>query len=217
MTDEMPTTRAYHSPLRQEQAALTRSRVIEAAASLFEERGYGGATVALIAEAAGVSVDTVVSVGPKSDLLLEGFRVRAMGEGGPQGLLERSFAEEIFAITDPVAALDAVVAFMAGAHQGSARLWMLIRATAVTDPMVAEVFAELRTSRDQSYDLTVAWLAGLGALAGGRPIAPPTGAAAVRARVVLSAENYVQLVDDYRFGIDDYRAWLTSSLAGFAG
>jgi AcrR family transcriptional regulator len=62
--------RKYHSPLRAEQAEQTRRRVLEAAFRLFVERGYAGATVAAIADEAGVSPETIyLSLGGKRGLL----------------------------------------------------------------------------------------------------------------------------------------------------
>src|ERR1035437_7106973 len=54
--------RAYSSPVRQEQAALTRARILEAAGDLFVSRGYARTTIRQIADAANVSVDTVYVV-----------------------------------------------------------------------------------------------------------------------------------------------------------
>jgi AcrR family transcriptional regulator len=62
--------RAYHSPLRADQAQQTRRRVLEAARQLFVERGYAGTTVAVVADAAGVSPETIyLSLGGKRGLL----------------------------------------------------------------------------------------------------------------------------------------------------
>ncbi|MGN6473658.1 MAG: helix-turn-helix domain-containing protein [Mycobacteriales bacterium] len=51
--------RKYDSSRRQEQARRTQLAVVRAAQQLFIERGYGRTTMADIAEAAGVSVETV--------------------------------------------------------------------------------------------------------------------------------------------------------------
>ena len=62
--------RPYNSPLRAEQANGTRHRVLAAATDLFLQRGYTGTTITAVAEAAGVSPDTVyVSLGGKQGLL----------------------------------------------------------------------------------------------------------------------------------------------------
>jgi AcrR family transcriptional regulator len=51
--------RPYRSSLRAAQSALTRDRVMAAALRLMSERGYSGTTVADIAAAADVAVDTI--------------------------------------------------------------------------------------------------------------------------------------------------------------
>lgn len=63
--------RGYHSPLRAEQADETRRRVLAAARELFLDRGYAGTTVVAVAEASGVSPDTIyASLGGKRGLLV---------------------------------------------------------------------------------------------------------------------------------------------------
>ena len=62
--------RAYHSPLRADQAQQTRRRVLESARRLFVEHGYAGTTVAAVAADAGVSPETIyLSLGGKRGLL----------------------------------------------------------------------------------------------------------------------------------------------------
>jgi AcrR family transcriptional regulator len=62
--------RAYHSPLRADQAQQTRRRVLEAARRLFVDRGYAGTTVAAVADHAGVSPETIyLALGGKRGLL----------------------------------------------------------------------------------------------------------------------------------------------------
>lgn len=71
MAGESKTTRrAYHSPLRADQAQQTRRRVLESARRLFVDHGYAGTTVAAVADEAGVSPETIyVSLGGKRGLL----------------------------------------------------------------------------------------------------------------------------------------------------
>ena len=71
-------SRAYSSELRTEQAASTRRRVLLAAAGLFVEQGYHGTSLAAVAKAARVSVNTVQATGAKRDLLLHAFELTAV-------------------------------------------------------------------------------------------------------------------------------------------
>ena len=62
--------RVYRSPLREEQARRTRGAVLDAAGRCFLERGYAATTMKDVADAAGVSVQTVFGQGSKAALLL---------------------------------------------------------------------------------------------------------------------------------------------------
>ena len=76
--------RRYHSPLRADQAGQTRRRVLEAAFRLFVDRGYGGTTVAAVAEQAGVSDETIyLSLGGKRGLLEGVIEMAIAGEDNP--------------------------------------------------------------------------------------------------------------------------------------
>lgn len=56
--------------LREERAALTRTRIAQAGRRLFASRGYGATTLAAVAEEAGVAVQTVYAVyGSKAEIL----------------------------------------------------------------------------------------------------------------------------------------------------
>ena len=69
--------RGYQSQVRAKHAEDTRRSIVEAAAALFAERGYARTSVAAVAAAAGVAVNTVyTSVGGKSALIM------AMSEDG---------------------------------------------------------------------------------------------------------------------------------------
>ncbi|WP_424463827.1 TetR/AcrR family transcriptional regulator [Pseudoclavibacter helvolus] len=60
-------------PTRAETKQRTQSRVIDVAGRLFEQRGYAATSVRAIADSAGVSVGTVMSVGDKRALLVKVF------------------------------------------------------------------------------------------------------------------------------------------------
>ena len=67
---------------RRDRAAATRLRITKAAYTLFCERGYAGATMTDIADAAGVAVQTVYFVfHTKSELLSRAYDFAVLGEG----------------------------------------------------------------------------------------------------------------------------------------
>jgi AcrR family transcriptional regulator len=95
--------RGYVSPLREQGAARTRELILERAAALFAERGYGRVTVADIAAAAGVSSKTVfASAGSKADILDHIVDQGVTGSGYEES------TREILALREPKAVLAAL-------------------------------------------------------------------------------------------------------------
>jgi AcrR family transcriptional regulator len=93
--------RAYSSPLRAEQTALTRRRILDAAGALFAERGYLGTTLAAVAAAAHVSVQTVYNVvGGKAQVLKAVYDVVLAGDDEPVPIADRPIARAVVEATD---------------------------------------------------------------------------------------------------------------------
>ncbi len=86
----MPPPRRYSTALRDEQTALTRRRILEKALGSFTEHGYPGTTLAAVAAAAGVSVQTVYNVvGGKPALLKAVYDTTLAGDDSPVPMAER--------------------------------------------------------------------------------------------------------------------------------
>ena len=88
--------RGYRSPVREKHAEDTRRTIVEAATALFAERGYARTSVAAIAAAAGVAVNTVyTSVGGKPAL------ITAMTEHGASDEVALETLRRVDESTDP--------------------------------------------------------------------------------------------------------------------
>lgn len=99
----MASRRPYVFPHRERAAAQTRASILEHAAALFAERGYGRVTVADIAAAADVAAKTVfASAGSKADIL-DRIVDQAVGESG-----YRRTVAHIMALTTQDAVLKAL-------------------------------------------------------------------------------------------------------------
>ncbi|MGW2059247.1 TetR/AcrR family transcriptional regulator [Streptomyces sp. NPDC001937] len=99
----MSSKRAYVSPLREQAAAQTRALILQRAAELFADRGYGRVTVADIAAAAGVASKTVfASVGSKGDIL-----DRIVGQGVTASGYEQAM-RQVLALRTPESVLEAL-------------------------------------------------------------------------------------------------------------
>ena len=80
MSDDVKPRRRYDSTRRQAQAARTRQDILAAARDLFLERGYAGTTLAAIAKAAGVVVETLYrAYGSKAELFKAVVRAAVAG------------------------------------------------------------------------------------------------------------------------------------------
>jgi AcrR family transcriptional regulator len=126
---------SYESPLRAAQALATRRAIVNAAARLFTQRGYGATTVDAVAEAAGVSRKTVfTSVGGKAAALKLALDWAVVDDDEPVPLMERpqisaqqqepdarkilsTYAAMNAEIAGRVSALQAVVEAAAGADE----------------------------------------------------------------------------------------------------
>ncbi|MFP5320362.1 MAG: TetR/AcrR family transcriptional regulator [Acidimicrobiia bacterium] len=90
-TEARTTKRSYNSARRAQQAAQTRADVVAAAITLFGEQGWAGTTLAAIAEAAGVSVETIRNgFGSKKGLLRVAMDVAVAGDAEEVPLAERA-------------------------------------------------------------------------------------------------------------------------------
>jgi AcrR family transcriptional regulator len=96
--------------LRHEQVELTERRIVEAAQRLFVERGYAAATLAEVAEAAGVAPRTVyVRFGTKARLLDRCMGASVVGDLGSTPLLQRP---EMLAMFDSPRLEDRISGFV---------------------------------------------------------------------------------------------------------
>lgn len=205
-------TRPYRSPVREQRAAETRVHVVRVAADCFEDLGWSGTTMTGIAQRAGVSVKTVHGVGTKAFLLVEAFRTRYVGRGGLASIGEDPVWQGIYAMTDPVEAVRQLTEWIGRAHRESAKLWFVVRTTALVEPLVREEYDDLIRYKRGSYELTARWLLDLGIVP--REEVPeellPRFIALVN--LTMSAETYAQLVVDYGFTHEEYLAWVRAAI-----
>jgi AcrR family transcriptional regulator len=148
------TPRKYESPRRLEQATATRAAIIDAAARLFAERGYGATTMAAIAAEAQVSAKSVYVLGDKAQLLTLALD-RAIAGDDDTPLLERQQAQ---AVLTAATARDAVTLGAAMGARMLLRLYPLYRAfeqAAATDAQIAALWKEYQRRRRHEVLLVV--------------------------------------------------------------
>jgi AcrR family transcriptional regulator len=102
MAERVKAPRPYHSPLRQEQAAATRTAVLDAAQRLFERDGYPASSMQAIATEAGVASKTVyLAFATKSGLLRAVWDRALKGDDDDAGVAQREWYREVMEEPDP--------------------------------------------------------------------------------------------------------------------
>lgn len=197
----------YVSPLREAQAAQTRRRILDAAVSVFGERGYAGTSLAQIARAAGVSVETVKQNGPKAALLLAAFGHAFTGEDDDTPIHLRASLEGMRTLPDDVL-IDSWIAFAAEGNARIARLWPRVLDAALADPEVSARLDAVQAGRRSDMAAIVALLRARGLCRSSRD----DGELAAAVSFLFSPEGYTQLVLENGLSPDAYRAWLARAI-----
>jgi AcrR family transcriptional regulator len=138
---------APKSTLRSEQAALTRSRIVEGAKAVFEARGYEGARIEDIASEAGVAVPTVYKVFANKRNLLKAA-VEATVRGGEAGDVQRQawFREQL---EEPTAEgqLRLIARNARRMYDRAGQLLEVVRAAAASDGDIEALWREINEER----------------------------------------------------------------------
>ncbi len=99
---------SYDNRQRREAARATRARVIEAATTSFLNRGFGGTTIRGVADAAGVSQETIYKTfGGKAALLKSVYDVSLAGDDDALSLADRPEVSAVRGAASPAAAATA--------------------------------------------------------------------------------------------------------------
>lgn len=199
--------RTYRSELRAEQAAHTRARVVAAAATLFSASGFQATTLAAIARAAGVSVETVKAGASKAELLIASFEVAFAGEEARDSLVDAPTGEGVLGLADDLF-LDAVITRIAQANDRAHALWTVVLGAALSDPVVATAVRGMLDRRAADFRRLVSELVRRGI--GAADLDVETAAAELS--FVMSPEGYQQLVAQWRWTPAQYRSWLTARI-----
>lgn len=203
--------RVYDNRRRAEQARATRRRVLAAAHDLLLAEGYAGTTMAGIARAANVSVESVYKgFGSKAALVKELYDVTLAGDDEPIPIAQRPEFKALAAEPDPRRKLAhyAALAHVLVGRVGPL-LAVLLAGARGGDPELREFAATVNRERLLGATGVVRHVADVGAL---RP-----GLDVDRARdivwTLISPEVHDLLVVARGWSLDDYETWLAQALA----
>lgn len=198
--------RRYSSGRRREQAEETRTKVLDAAGALFEERGYDGASIAAIAAAAGVSEETIYArFGTKRALLGE-LAERAVRGTDARSVREQEGPRLLAAATDQREQLRLFANDIAERLDRAAPLVALVGASR-SEPELAEMLDRLHGDRLANLQIVV------DALQRNGPLRLPDKEALETLWALTSPELHQLLVRTRGWSRSRFRSWLADSLA----
>ena len=204
-----PVKKPYRSALREAQARATRRAIVDAAARLFIQRGYGATTVDAIAEAAGVSRKTVfTSVGGKTEALKLAIDWANVGDDEPVPMLERPHVKAMQNEPDARLILISQARYVRQAAARAAPLHAVVQAAAGLDADIRALAEEVRAQRIRGMRAMARVLADRGALKPG--LTPSEGADVLW--LLIDPGVYYRLVIEQHWDPDRYQDWLADAL-----
>ena len=200
--------RRYSSALRDEQAAHTRARILDAAAELFLARGYAQTTVQEVADRAGVARDTVHAIfGGKARVLTALIDTRLVPDGAVANITETAAAKAIKEQVDPHEQVELFATWIAGVSTRLRPVFEILRTASAVEPEMATVFAEMDRFRLKNMHTYARWFAARG------PLRVSTKRAAEIIWTVASPDVARMLCDELGWSEADHAQWLADTLS----
>ena len=204
---DVKTPRSYSSPVRDEQAARTRIRIVQAADELFRERGYAGTSMKDIAERAGVARDTVHAVfGNKAWLIPAIVDLRLVPDESVRNVADSPEGRAVMDETDPVRQIELFAEFITKLNVVLRPVFDVLRSAAPGEPAVAETLADLEQHRMGNMQLYATWFAARG------PLRMSTRKAGETIFAIVSPDVGRLLCDELGWSRKRHAAWVADML-----
>ena len=209
MTEAVKPKRKYASTRRAGQAADTREAVIAAARQQFIASGWQGTTIAGVAQAAGVSNETIYAVFGNKQALLRAVLERAVRRTEPEvPLLRQAGPRAVVEAPDQRAQIAVFAKDIAGVLSSVAELMAVVRMAAATDPELAVLYRGLHEGRRRNLAFVTKALLDKGPLRHGMDAT----AATAQLWRLASPELFMLMTETDRNTVAAYRQWLTEVL-----
>jgi AcrR family transcriptional regulator len=193
----------------QARTRLARAAVVDAARTLFLERGYGATTVEAISTASDVPSATVYRLfASKRGVLKAVLDVSISGDDEPVAMTDRPQIRERLADPDPAKKLAGLVAVTSEVNSRTAPIYRILVGAASSDRDAAALLENLNRQRHAGQGQVARSLARAGAL---RPELRERDAADI-IYALMSPEVYRLLVVDRKWSPKRYEQWLTQTL-----
>jgi AcrR family transcriptional regulator len=199
--------RKYSSAVRDEQAARTRARILDAASTRFVERGYGRTTMKDIADQAGVARDTVHAVfGSKAQVLTALIDQRLVPDGSVANVTQRPDAQAIKDERDQRRQIELFARFISTTSTQVRPIFEILRTAAAVEPEMEAVFEQMDRFRLQNMQVYAKWFAARG------PLRVSTRRAGEIIWTLTSPDVARMLCDELGWSQARHASWLADSL-----
>jgi AcrR family transcriptional regulator len=193
----------------QARTRLARRAVVDAARSLFLDRGYGATTIDAISEVSEVPPATVYRLfASKLGILKAVIDVSIVGDDEAVAMADRPAVRSLLADPNPAEQLAAFVHLSGQVNQRTAAIYRILVSAAASEPDAAALLHALTLQRQEGQGRIARTLASAKALA---PELRQRDAADI-IHALMSPEVYGLLVGDRGWPIDRYESWLTQTL-----
>lgn len=204
---EVKDKRKYSSAVRDEQAARTRTRILEAASELFLERGYARTTIKDIAVQADVARDTVHAIfGNKARVLTALIDLRLVPDDAVANVTQRQDAQAIRNEMDQRKQIELFAKFIAGISTELRPVFEILRTASAVEPEMANVFEEMNRFRLDNMQTYAKWIAARG------PLRVTTRRAGEIIWALASLDVARMLCDEIGWTQSQHARWLTDTL-----
>ena len=201
--------RPSDGPRGQARTRLARAAVVDAARTLFLERGYGATTIEAISAQSDVPAATVYRLfASKRGILKALLDLSIVGDDEAVPLADRPHVRSLVAGPDPRAQLAGFVGVTAQVNSRTAPIYRILVSAAASDPDAAALLDELTRQRQQGQRMITRSLARSGALL---PELRERDAADI-VHALMSPEVYRLLVHDRGWPPERYERWLGATL-----
>jgi AcrR family transcriptional regulator len=204
---EVKDKRKYSSSVREEQAARTRTRILDAAAELFLERGYARTTMKDIAVQADVARDTVHAIfGSKARVLTALIDHRLVPDGSVTNVTQLPEALAIKDEVDQRKQIELFAKFIAGISTELRPVFEILRTASAVEPEMAKVFEEMDQFRMNNMQTYASWIAAHG------PLRVSTRQAGQIIWALASLDVARMLCDELGWTESQHARWLSDTL-----
>jgi AcrR family transcriptional regulator len=193
----------------QARTRLARRAVVEAAQTLFVDRGYGATTIEAVSERSDVPPATVYRLfASKLGILKALLDVSIAGDDRALPVLDRPEVATLFAEPDPEKLLAGFARISVAINQRSGQIYQIMASAASAEPEAANLLGQYTQQRQQGQGRIARALARAGALRSGLRERD----AADIVHVLMSPEVYRLFVTDRGWSPARYEKWLKCAL-----